>query len=83
MRYFLRFGVILRMLVATAVPCLGGAAGSGVGQFDLVGVTFDDGGEATGTFDFNTHWANMPLPQFYNMQIVRQLAQRFQGLVFP
>ncbi len=39
-------------------------------EFNLIGAVFDDGGIATGGFDFYMHIGKMPLPQFYNIQIV-------------
>lgn len=39
-------------------------------EFNLIGAVFDDGGTATGGFDFYMHIGDMPLPQFYNIQLL-------------
>lgn len=49
-------------------------------QFDLVGAVFDDGGTATGGFNFNMHLGNMPLPQFYNIQIMTSAGSALPGV---
>lgn len=48
-------------------------------EFNLVGAIFDDGGTATGGFDFHMHFGNMPLPQFYNIQLVTSAGDVLAG----
>jgi hypothetical protein len=45
----------------------------------LVGAVFDDGGTATGGFDFHMNVGNMPLPQFYNIQIMTTTGSTLPG----
>lgn len=50
--------------------------------FDLVGVTFDDGGQASGGFDFNISGPAMPLPQFYNIKVMTSVGSTLPGSSF-
>lgn len=51
-------------------------------RFGLTNVVFDDGGQATGGFDFNFDSKRMPLPQFYNVQIVTSPGSMLPGSDF-
>jgi len=50
--------------------------------FYLYGVVFDDGGQATGQFQFNFESPMMPLPQFYNIQISTSAGSTLGGSNF-
>jgi hypothetical protein len=51
-------------------------------HFGLAGAVFDDGGTADGGFDFNFDLGNMPLPQFYNVQITTSTGSTLPGSQF-
>jgi len=58
------------------------SAGNSAAYLDLVGVTFDDGGQVTGGFDFNMYSIRMPLPQYYNIQIATSAGSTLTGSNF-
>jgi hypothetical protein len=77
----MKYRVMLPQAAVTAVMVMACSPASSAGnvapqfeypspEFNLIGAVFDDGGTATGGFDFYMHVGDMPLPQFYNIQIV-------------
>lgn len=81
MSYGRRFSTLLSLL-AVAGASYPALADYPSGHFILAGVVFDDGGVATGGFDFRFQLYNMPLPQFYNIQIATLTGSALPGSNF-
>lgn len=79
MRYGRELGVMLTLLALTASSYPAWSFEYPPVEFHLVGAAFDDGGMLTGGFNFNFNFGNMPLPQFYNIQITTSLGSTLPG----
>ncbi|MGH7114213.1 MAG: hypothetical protein ACREE9_06935, partial [Stellaceae bacterium] len=72
----------LGLVMLGFVPRLALSATYPSASFDLVGVTFDDGGQASGGFNFNIDGPSMPLPQFYDIKVTTSGGSTLPGSGF-
>jgi hypothetical protein len=82
LRRVLNFASVVALLCASSGVPSAASAAYPAAQFELVGLTFDDGGQASGSFDFNSRLAGMPLPQFYNIQVATSAGAILPGSTF-